>query len=113
VELLSIYPTLIELCGLTGNPDIEGVSVVALLEDPEAEWMHPAITTLFENNHAVRTRHWRYIRYADGSEELYDRRVDPNEWTNLAGDARYVSMKRQLRKHLPSVNVPQARAQGQ
>jgi hypothetical protein len=52
-------------------------------------------------------RHWRYIRYADGSEELYDHRVDPNEWTNLAGDSRYASMKRQLRTHLPAVNVPQ------
>ena len=109
VELLSIYPTLVELCGLTANPDIEGVSVAALLENPEAEWMHPALTTLFQNNHAVRTRHWRYIRYADGSEELYDRRVDPNEWTNLAGEGRYASLKRQLREHLPVVNVPQVK----
>ena len=113
VELLSIYPTLIELCGLTENPDIEGVSLAALLENPEAEWMHPAITTLFENNHSVRTRRWRYISYADGGEELYDHRVDPNEWTNLAGDPRYTSMKRQLRKHLPVVNVPQAEEGGQ
>ena len=107
MELLSIYPTLIELCGLSENPDIEGVSVVSLLENPEAEWMHPAITTLFENNHAVRTRHWRYIRYADGSEELYDHRVDPNEWTNLAGDPRHAGTQTQLRTHLPVVNVPQ------
>ena len=61
----------------------------------------------------MRTRYWRYISYADGSEELYDHRVDPNEWTNVAGDPRYASMKRQLRKHLPAVNVPQVEQGGE
>jgi arylsulfatase A-like enzyme len=109
VELLSIYPTLIELCGLPGNDEIEGVSVVPLLENPDSEWLHAAVTTYKQNNHTVRTRHWRYISYADGSEELYDHRVDPNEWTNLAGRTEFRSVIQQLRQHLPELNVPQAK----
>ena len=109
VELLSMYPTLIELCGLSDNPELDGVSVVPLLENQDAEWMHPAITTLFENNHTVRTQDWRYITYADGSEELYDHRIDPNEWTNLASDSSYRPVINQLRHHLPVVNVPQVK----
>ena len=107
VELLSIYPTLIELCGLSDNPEVEGVSVVPLLRNPDSEWLHPAVTTLYQNNHSVRTKHWRYISYADGSEELYDHRVDPNEWTNLVGAARYETVIHQLRHHLPKRNVAQ------
>jgi choline-sulfatase len=64
-----IYPTLIELCDLSDNPEVEGVSVVPLLRNPDSEWLHPAVTTLYQNNHSVRTKHWRYISYADGSEE--------------------------------------------
>jgi arylsulfatase A-like enzyme len=84
VELLSIYPTLIDLCGLPANPKLEGVSLQPLLENPNADWKHVAISTLGQNNHAVRDERWRYIRYADGSEELYDHQTDPNEWNNLA-----------------------------
>jgi arylsulfatase A-like enzyme len=112
VELLSIYPTLIELCGLTPNKDIEGVSIAALLEDPKANWEHVAISTLGQNNHSVRDERWRYIHYADGSEELYDHQTDPNEWLNLASakptPARGKVIAR-LKKHLPKVNLPQRR----
>ena len=85
VELLGIYPTLLELCGLPMLDDLEGVSLNPLLENPEAAWDHVAVTTYQQSNHAVRSKHHRYIRYADGSEEFYDHRVDPNEWNNLAG----------------------------
>ena len=108
VELLSIYPTLSELCGLSGKPDkLEGVSLKPLLGNAEAEWGHPAITTLMPNNHAARTQRWRYIRYADGTEELYDHENDPNEWTNLAGSPGSTETLARLRKHLPKVNVKQ------
>jgi arylsulfatase A-like enzyme len=107
VELLSMYPTLTELCGLPGNPKIEGVSVVPLLNNPDSEWLHAAITTYKQNNHAVRTKDWRYISYADGSEELYDHRVDPNEWTNLASDPDYRPIINLLREKLPATNVPE------
>jgi arylsulfatase A-like enzyme len=110
VELLSIYPTLVDLCGLPENSALEGVSLRPLLKNPEAPWSHVAISTLGQNNHAIRDRHWRYIRYADGSEELYDHRSDPNEWTNLAfGELRptHAEVIQRLREYLPEKNEPQ------
>jgi arylsulfatase A-like enzyme len=57
-------------------------------------------------NHAVRKGRWRYIRYNNGDEELYDRSSDPNEWTNLAGRADKASLKAELARLLPAVNAP-------
>ena len=109
VELLSIYPTLVELCGLSENPELEGASLAPLLADSDAEWPHAAITTHLQNNHSIRTEDWRYIRYADGSEELYDHRVDSNEWSNLAGDERFSETIERLRGYLPEQNSDQIR----
>ena len=86
-ELLDIYPTLVELCGLPARKGLEGHSLVPQLKDPSAPRPWPAITTHNQGNDSVRTEHWRYIRYANGSEELYDHRNDPNEWTNVVADA--------------------------
>jgi hypothetical protein len=63
------------------------------------------MTTHNQNNHAVRTERWRYLRYADGSEELYDCKADPNEWTNLAGDAKLADVRKELAAWLPKVNA--------
>lgn len=109
-ELLSIYPTLIELCNLQHRDDLDGVSVVPLLEDPDAVWERPAITTLGKDNHAVRTERWRYIRYSDGGEELYDHEKDPHEWQNLAADAGLERVRRELAAWFPEVNADPARA---
>ena len=57
-------------------------------------------------NHTVRTERWRYIRYADGSEELYDHAADPREWKNLAGDLKYETVKTDLRRRLPDHDAP-------
>ena len=84
VSLLDVYPTLVELCGLPTNPQLEGLSVGPQLRDPSARRERPALISSFHGNHAIRTRDWRYIRYADGAEELYDHRRDPVEFTNLA-----------------------------
>ena len=105
-ELIDIYPTLIEQCGLPGKDGLEGHSLAPQLKDPSAKIPWPAITTHGQNNHAIRTNEWRYIRYADGSEELYDRREDPNEWHNLAGGGKYASIKSDLAKWIPQKNVP-------
>jgi arylsulfatase A-like enzyme len=86
VELLSIYPTLIDLCKLTPNDNIEGVSLRPLLENPKERWEHVAISIFGQNNHSFRDERWRYILYADGSEELYEHKVDSNEWYNLVSD---------------------------
>jgi arylsulfatase A-like enzyme len=105
-ELLDLYPTLAELCGLPAPKGQEGHSLVPQLKDAKAAREWPAITTHNQNNHAVRSEHWRYVRYADGSEELYDHRTDPNEWTNLARDPRYAAVLREHARHLPKVNAP-------
>jgi choline-sulfatase len=108
VELLDLYPTLVELCGLSPRDGLEGQSLVPQLKEATAARPWPAITTHNQDNHAVRSLDWRYIRYADGSEELYDHRTDPNEWTNLAKDARYADVLREHRRWLPRVNAPPA-----
>ena len=109
VGLIDIYPTLLDLCGLAANPANEGRSLVPLLANKKAKWHRPALTTHGRNNHGLRTPRWRYIRYADGSEELYDHKADPNEWTNLAGDSKNAKLKQRLAKWLPNTNAPNAR----
>ena len=109
VELLGIYPTLLQLCGLPARDDLEGVSLQPLLKDPDAAWHHVAMTTYQQNNHAVRSQHYRYIRYADGSEEFYDHRVDPHEWKNLAGQAEMAPLMKQHAAWLPHQNAVEAR----
>jgi arylsulfatase A-like enzyme len=111
VNLMDIYPTLIDLCGLPRKPELEAASLVPLLRDPQAKWERPSLTTYGCINHAVRSERWRYIRYADGSEELYDHDNDPLEWKNLAQDAKYASVKTELAKWLPRVNAPNAPAE--
>jgi arylsulfatase A-like enzyme len=108
VELLDIFPTLLDLAGFTTRPELEGHSLVPQLKDASAPREWPAITTHNQGNHAVRTERWRYIRYADGSEELYDRVADANEWKNLAGDVKLAEVKRELAQWLPKVDLPPA-----
>lgn len=84
VDLTVLYPTLLDLCGIKNRSYYDGKSALPLLKNPKAKWDHPAISTYGRNNHTLRTERWRYIRYADGTEELYDHQNDPNEWTNLA-----------------------------
>ena len=106
VSLLDIYPTLIDVCGLAPNPKVEGASLRPLLEDPHAAWDRPAVMTYQRGNHSVRSERWRYTRYADGAEELYDHDFDPLEWKNVAANPQFASVKRQLAKWLPKVNAP-------
>ncbi|HUV65581.1 MAG TPA: sulfatase [Sedimentisphaerales bacterium] len=101
VSLLDIYPTLVELAGLPPKKDVDGKSLLPLLRDPQKEWQ-PAIMTMRRGNHAVRSDRWRYIRYSDGSEELYDHSKDPWEWTNLATQPEYAQIIDEHRKWLPS-----------
>jgi len=72
-----------------------------LLEDPQADWEHPAITEIKVGNVAVRSQDWRYIHYHDGTEELYNKRSDPNDWYNLAGDEKYRDIIEAHKKYLP------------
>lgn len=108
VSLLDLYPTLVELCSLPSKEGLEGQSLVPLLNDPGAQWKRPVVTTHGRNNHAVRSERWRYIRYEDGSEELYDHDKDPFEWTNLANRADLAGVKEEHKRWLPTVNEPDA-----
>lgn len=107
-ELLDIYPTLAELCALPARTDLEGHSLGAQLRDASAERIWPAITSHNQGNHAVRSERWRYIRYADGSEELYDRSADPHEWRNLAMQPEHAAVMAEHRKWLPKIDVAPA-----
>lgn len=107
VNLLDLYPTLVELCRLPPKEDLEGESLVPLLRDPRAKH-RPPLTTYLPGNHAVVTERWRYIRYHDGGEELYDRVEDPHEWRNLASEARYANLKQELARHIPAASAPPA-----
>jgi arylsulfatase A-like enzyme len=104
VNLMDLYPTLIDLCGLPEKKDISGRSIKPLLENPEKKWDYPTLTTYHKGNHAVRDERWVYIRYADGSEELYDHENDPMEWTNLAGNSQYDHVKNRLAEWIPTYN---------
>ena len=104
VSLIDIYPTLIDLCGLPKRRGLDGQSLKSLLENPERKWDRPVVITYGLNNHAVQTERWRYIRYRDGGQELYDHDRDPNEWTNLASIPKYSLQKTKLAKWLPSTN---------
>ena len=85
---------------------MEGHTLLSSLKNPKAAREWPAITTHNQDNHSVRSEHWRYIRYADGREELYDERTDPNEWTNLAKDSKFADVLAEHRRWLPKVNLP-------
>ena len=100
-ELLDVYPTLVEMCNLPKKSDLEGHSLVPQLKDARAPRDWPAITSHGPDNHTVRTEQWRYIRYADGSEELYDMMADPEEWKNLAAKPDFASIKARLAEFLP------------
>ncbi|MFT5191977.1 MAG: arylsulfatase A-like enzyme [Verrucomicrobiales bacterium] len=108
ISLMDLYPTIVELVGLPAKEDNEGHSLVTLLKDPAAAWEHIALTTHGKGNHAVRDQRWRYIRYADGTDELYDHASDPNEYKNLASDADLAKVKERLAAHFPKVNVPES-----
>ncbi|MBM4001041.1 MAG: sulfatase [Planctomycetes bacterium] len=107
-ELLDLYPTLAELCGLPAPPNMEGHSLVPQLGDARAVRAWPAITSHNQGNHAIRSEHWRYIQYADGSEELYDLESDPNEWRNRVGEPGLRDVVAEHRRWIPKRDVPPA-----
>jgi len=107
VELLDVYSTLLDLVHLRNyesSEQLEGTSLLPQLEQPDAKRDQPAITTFYYQSHSVRSESWRYIRYADGTEELYDHRSDPHEWHNLAADQQYNGIIREHQRFLPEKN---------
>jgi len=106
VSTIDLYPTLADLTGLPAPSHADGQSLRPLAADPGREWTRPALSTYLRGNHAVTGERWRYIRYKDQSEELYDRQQDPNEWVNLAARPEYAEQKRTLAAWLPKTDAP-------
>ncbi|MDG2222580.1 MAG: sulfatase [Rubripirellula sp.] len=105
VGLIDIFPTLLDLAKLKVRPDLEGRSVVPLMSDPEMPWDRPILTTFAPRNHSLRSTRWHYIRYGDGSEELYDHQTDQHEWRNLASEDTHRDLIAEMRKRLPSAEA--------
>jgi arylsulfatase A-like enzyme len=105
-SLLDIYPTLIKLCGLPEKQELDGHSLVPLLKNPNAEWPYPALTTYDFSEFSIRTEKWRYTRYIDDSEELYDHSKDPEEWINLALKPEYFEIKKKMARYIPKNPAP-------
>jgi len=109
INLIDIYPTLLELCGLPPNPENDGRSFAPLLRNPKMNWNYPTLTTYQYMNHSITDGRYRYIWYggkADGAEELYDHSTDPMEYNNLANNPEYKDVIARFRKYLPTHNEP-------
>lgn len=107
VELLDLYPTLADLCGLEHPKNLEGASLRPLLTNPDnAIWDKPAVTQVWHNKNAwgysIRTERWRYTEWLEGKagRELYDHSQDSGEVTNLAQDPAYKETVAKLSKQL-------------
>lgn len=108
VDHMSVYPTLCDLAGLATPPRVAAPSLLPLLKNPAAAWANLALTTYGQGNHGVRDARYRYIRYADGSEELYDLETDPQEFANIANDPSLTEVKLRLATAMPSSELPAA-----
>jgi arylsulfatase A-like enzyme len=108
VNLMDLYPTLIDLCGLPARPEIDGRSIAPLLRDPKMPWPYPSVTVMGEGNASVRDERWYFIRYKDGTEEFYDMERDPMQWTNLvtAKDPEIRAQKSRLAALFPALFSP-------
>lgn len=106
VQLIDIYPTLLDICNLPTSEKLEGHSLKSLIENPNKKWKYPALSFYGEGNIAVRDDQYRLIKYEDGSLELYDMQKDPNEWHNLAKDKKYRNIIKKLRRSEPNTWAP-------
>jgi arylsulfatase A-like enzyme len=104
VELLDLYPTILDLAGLPANGMNEGKSLAASLKGGSLPEDAHALVTFGRNNHSVFTRDYHFIRYEDGSEELYDRAKDPHAFDNIAGDPDHCGTRKKLKALLPETN---------
>jgi len=108
VSLLDLYPTLLALSGAARPAhSLGGVDLTPVLRRQQASRGKPVLTTMGANNHSLRTDRFRYIRYSNGDEELYDHEADPHEWINLAPKPEHAALKERLARLLPEHNAPE------
>lgn len=103
VNLLDLYPTLSSLAGIPINEKNEGMDVSPLLQNPDMEWDYPSLTQMGEGRNSLRSEQFRYIRYADGEEELYDHENDAMEWKNVANEPEYKAAKLDMSNRLDAI----------
>ena len=108
VNLIDLYPTLIELCGLPAKPGIDGRSLVPLLNNPQAAWPYPSVTVNGNGNACVLDERWYLIHYKDGTEEFYDMQNDPLQWTNQirSSDPEFRAQIKRLAAAMPVSYAP-------
>jgi arylsulfatase A-like enzyme len=102
---LDLYPTLVDLCGLPMPEGLDGISLRPWLQDPLHPRTRAALVTHGRDNYALCTERWRYIRYSDGREELYDHESDPHEWHNVAHLPEHAALKSDLAAQFPTRSV--------
>jgi arylsulfatase A-like enzyme len=108
VSLIDVYPTLVSLCDLPqpATHELDGVDLMAIIRGESTERGKPVLSTYGRGCHSLRDARFRYTRYRNGDEELYDHDADPHEWTNLAGDPKFAEVKRRLAAYLPQTDAP-------
>ena len=112
VELIDLYPTLAELCGLPKPPNVSGHSMARLLKKPQADFDFPAYSvTEYRKSlgKSVRTARWHYVEWDEGKDGamLYEHPKDPFELKNLANDAQYAKVVTEMKQLL--AKMPAAR----
>ena len=101
VTLVDLYPTLLELCGMPTNEINDGRSMVPLLHKPTAKWRGAAVSNYGKDQTSVYYGDYHYIEYSNGESELYNRKQDPNEWTNITAEKGMQRVKSKLQKFVP------------
>ena len=104
ISHVDIYPSLCDFAGVPKPDHLEGRSILPLLKDPSAT-RDFAFLSYGPQNTAAQSDRYRYIRYEDGSEELYDHQKDPHEWTNLIGNKKYQTMRKNMRDRVLGFQV--------
>jgi len=117
VELVDLYPTLADLCGLEPPVDLEGTSFRPLLDDPGRPWKSATFAVVGRRDppegggngekldmnymgRTVRTDRWRYTEWPDGTAELYDQQADPRDYANLADRPEHAATRSRLKATL-------------
>jgi len=106
VSLINVYKTIAEYTGIKTPKYTDGESLIPIINDQTKTLAKPTITSWGRGNYAVRTKDYRYIKYYNGGEELYNHTNDPNEWTNLAKDPNYATIKNNMKAQLPKNEKP-------
>ncbi len=107
VSTQDIYPTLLSLLHYPAQAGVEGRDITELLPNPYKDWPYPVRTTAGYKNHSIVSEKYRYTQYLDGFEEVYDQEADPNEFDNIANRPDIAAVKTEMKKWLPTVDLPQ------